>query len=1302
MDDGLRSPTGSTAGSAGSAARLSLPGSVGDDEEALLLDGDYSDDESDGEWEEDAVDTGDVEVAPLPTLDGECHRLRISIEEQAPESPSSRVATAGDELQWREEEEERAELLEGLRAEAEAGLAEERGRKRRLLAAASSQRGKKGDRRRRKRSKGAARSEMTLGSAVHSDTGAGERRGSRSRVAGIVPLGEHGEEELTDAATLAAKRSRRTYSSAAATAGSEDVGIEMPRHSGKKRRASKSAGRIRLPDAAEKPSGGRRGSRHKRTRRQWRHMRRKSSLLAVAARRITLMTSEDKEGLGEDYLDSPFLPPSSQLAAEKRTENTFRGGSAPVCATETDALGDMGVGIELYFRFLLFMAAAFAIISVLSLPSLLLSLSGNRVAEEDRDVFGLSAFTLGNQGEGLSSVSIQDCETGRTDCNRTTVALLNTRVTATTAAYILSAADVMAMVAFAFVIYMLRRSAALEKEYVDTSHVTLSDYAVYVTGLPSDVTEGDVLDHFKAVAAARRPDFKPVEDADYNNKFRYLDGAVADVVLARSNGRIIRRFLDINYIGYELRIARAAVKQALSVGLLLASPRVQKLKSRVSVLQGKLQAMCERINSTATAGDDACLGAFVVFNEDRTANEVLRAYRGSDTVWRFFQADDLRLAGQTLTVSRAPDPSTILWENMEVTKRERLGRQLLTAIVTILLLAISFTLVFTAQTAKRNFKDAVPSQRQCDVEVPAIALGTYDFGSASARLSKVAATSCSGTNVHIAVNGSTSAMAYASSNTSCLSCYAPRCQSECVPSACLQPCVDPADDQLCPTLSCYDTGGSAAAAGAECATLRRNSIVSCFCRAELERVVDESGLTAAADFLLQEESVLCGEFATNLLLGQTLTLVAAMGVVVINFGLEAVLDVLVRYERHSSVTTRSSAVMWRILVGNFVNTAVILLLVNARLPAGVTNPFEGYYILNGQYDDFYVRWYSTVGVSLMLTMIFNIVAPHIAPLLRAFIVHPLRIAIFRSAAFTQRQLDDLYQGPQFNLASRYATVLNTVFVSLMYSGGLPLLPMLALLAMVVMYWVDKWLMLRVYNKPPRFDESLNEAAIDALPWAVLIHLVITCWMFSTPGMLQSSTLAVGQIVDTVAQDSLTVDDAETISSSLGLAGRLLQLNVFPLFLLTIALLCYLLFGRLMLSLLQRLWHQLHPSLVESLLVHAPTFTGTYRRVFRLGSEPLLDDVAKARGWALHKRPRYWVQVKKWMKDESVDGVPRVAGERKRTWEVIRDSMLHSYLIDHNPLYRDALQLRDASLMKLLRGQAAAFSPRHWEQASSRW
>ncbi len=71
----------------------------------------------------------------------------------------------------------------------------------------------------------------------------------------------------------------------------------------------------------------------------------------------------------------------------------------------------------------------------------------------------------------------------------------------------------------------------------------------------------------------------------------------------------------------------------------------------------------------------------------------------------------------------------------------------------------------------------------------------------------------------------------------------------------------------------------------------------------------------------------------------------------------------------------------------------------------------------------------------------------------------------------------LFAPPVFQLSERIPVILNTVFVTLAFSSGMPLLLPFAFFALALSYWIDKYALLRVYAKPPSMGDDLHQVAL---------------------------------------------------------------------------------------------------------------------------------------------------------------------------------------------------------------------------------
>jgi len=86
----------------------------------------------------------------------------------------------------------------------------------------------------------------------------------------------------------------------------------------------------------------------------------------------------------------------------------------------------------------------------------------------------------------------------------------------------------------------------------------------------------------------------------------------------------------------------------------------------------------------------------------------------------------------------------------------------------------------------------------------------------------------------------------------------------------------------------------------------------------------------------------------------------------------------------------------------------------------------------------------------------------------------------------------------------YAQAFTTILVTMMYSGGCPILYPITFLNFVVVYWVYKMLLISHFKKSTSFDENLAFNTIEMFKWSVIIHLVTSLMMFTNHNILSST------------------------------------------------------------------------------------------------------------------------------------------------------------------------------------------------------
>ena len=234
------------------------------------------------------------------------------------------------------------------------------------------------------------------------------------------------------------------------------------------------------------------------------------------------------------------------------------------------------------------------------------------------------------------------------------------------------------------------------------------------------------------------------------------------------------------------------------------------------------------------------------------------------------------------------------------------------------------------------------------------------------------------------------------------------------------------------------------------------------------------------------------------------------GVVMLNFILKIIFRLLGKFEKYVSRSKEQVQVMQKVFLAMFTNTALVVLAVNANFSSLwfiVYLPFNQY-IFNSQFSDFTRDWYVQVGSTITITMLISVFSPHV---LNFLVFYPRggckRCCVKKYK--TQREINSAFQGPEFDIATRYSQVLNVVFSSFLYSGGIPLLNATCCCTMFVLYWTDKFLILRHYSKPPRYSEELNSAFLAILPYAAVMHSGFSLYMLGSDSIFPESFYSVG-------------------------------------------------------------------------------------------------------------------------------------------------------------------------------------------------
>lgn len=151
-----------------------------------------------------------------------------------------------------------------------------------------------------------------------------------------------------------------------------------------------------------------------------------------------------------------------------------------------------------------------------------------------------------------------------------------------------------------------------------------------------------------------------------------------------------------------------------------------------------------------------------------------------------------------------------------------------------------------------------------------------------------------------------------------------------------------------------------------------------------------------------------------------------------------------------------------------------------------------------------------VGTLIIQTMIIELPLPHMFPLIQLAYYKILRARDRGckkdrriSKMILQKDYEDIYTGSEFVFDYRLAQIVAFVQVTYMYNIGLPILFFISIINFTLMYWVDKWLLLRFHCRPKNFDETTIIFALKHMDVAFVLHAFVGFVMISNNGILRT-------------------------------------------------------------------------------------------------------------------------------------------------------------------------------------------------------
>ena len=190
----------------------------------------------------------------------------------------------------------------------------------------------------------------------------------------------------------------------------------------------------------------------------------------------------------------------------------------------------------------------------------------------------------------------------------------------------------------------------------------------------------------------------------------------------------------------------------------------------------------------------------------------------------------------------------------------------------------------------------------------------------------------------------------------------------------------------------------------------------------------------------------------------------------------------------------------------FINTGLLVQIVYFDWTFGHKLPF-----LLAEYKEYTTQWYSQVGSTIVVTMILMIFTPHFSNIgfqvlggCKRCCDRKCTCDEKKTRKILQHDYEQVNLGGLFDLETRYSNMLVVLAVTMLYGGAMPILYASAGFFFLVTYWVDKYLLLRCYRKPIKFNNFMATATMSFYKYIGVLHLLGFLFMFGLTPILPNN------------------------------------------------------------------------------------------------------------------------------------------------------------------------------------------------------
>ena len=365
-----------------------------------------------------------------------------------------------------------------------------------------------------------------------------------------------------------------------------------------------------------------------------------------------------------------------------------------------------GSGVSNYFKFLKWGIWLFAGLTIIFLPMLIININGPYT----RSTTGLNVLSMTTVGNLQDTVANATVSVNIPGCANYGFENISCTLDAVTLGYLYCWLDIAGVIFALVATFWLIKFQRIEESTVEKTTISAADFTIVVKGLPS--IPSDTPDWRLAGALELEEHFlgllhRTVKQHRKVTSVRFAFDQHELITMCKERGDLMNKKAQlIHQHRYEATQIRRGEDGGHIFTLSNKEREAKVAKARKEFFE-KVTAIEYKIKCINQALEKASLlphkpiAAFVTFDDNLSPKLAINSYNLNYFTW-WFMRPYLRLREKRLNVKRAPEPSTLIWENMQASWKDRTLRRIMTTVFALCTVLLSLFTTFGAKVLQNK------------------------------------------------------------------------------------------------------------------------------------------------------------------------------------------------------------------------------------------------------------------------------------------------------------------------------------------------------------------------------------------------------------------------------------------------------------------------------------------------------------------------------------------------------------------------------------------------------------------------